>query len=100
MLILSGRVVYQPEDLASIRSAALEMVAASRAEDGCIEYEFSEVMGEPGVMRIFERWESREHLAVRGSTDHMATWRAAGAGIEAISRDLSIYEGEIAIEPL
>lgn len=76
------------------------MVAESRAEDGCIEYEFAEVMGEPGVMRIFERWESRDHLTAHGQTAHMAAWREATSGVEATSRELNIYEGDIAIEPL
>lgn len=100
MLIVSGRVTYQPEDLASILPDALEMVAESRKEDGCIEYEFAEVLGEPGVMRIFERWESRDHLARHGQTPHMTTWRAAATTVTALSRDLNTYEGDIDMQPL
>lgn len=100
MLIVSGRVTYQPADLQAVLPAAQEMVAESRKEDGCIEYEFAEVIGEPGVMRIFERWESRDHLAAHAETPHMATWRAAASAVDAVSRDLFTYEGDFEVKPL
>jgi quinol monooxygenase YgiN len=100
MLILSGTVKMEPQDIAEIRDAALVMIAATRAEEGCIEYEFSEVIGEAGTMRIFERWESVAALQAHFVAPHMAVWQEAMKGATVHSRDLARYEGISEIIPL
>ncbi|MFW2381475.1 MAG: putative quinol monooxygenase [Acidimicrobiales bacterium] len=100
MLILSGTVKMDPNDIAVIREAALAMIAATRAEAGCIEYEFSEVIGEPGSMRIFERWESVDALEAHFVAPHMAVWQEAMKSVTVHSRDLARYEGISDIIPL
>ncbi|MBT8240207.1 MAG: antibiotic biosynthesis monooxygenase [Acidimicrobiia bacterium] len=100
MLILSGTVKMNPDDIAVIKDAALTMIAATRAEDGCIEYEFSEVIGEPGTMRIFERWESVDALKAHFVAPHMAVWQDALKGATVHERDLARYEGITDIIPL
>ncbi len=100
MLILSGTVKMQPQDIAAIRDATLVMIAATRAEEGCIEYEFSEVIGEPGTMRIFERWESVDALQAHFAAPHMAEWQEAMKSVTVHSRDLARYEGISDIIPL
>ncbi len=81
-----------PGDVAKIEAAALEMMAATRAEDGCIEYEFSEVIGQPGTMRIFEKWESWDHLRAHFAVDHMTNWREAMKVVEVLERNISVYD--------
>jgi quinol monooxygenase YgiN len=100
MLILSGTVKMNPDDITVIKDAALAMIAATRAEDGCIEYEYSEVIGEPGTMRIFERWESVEALHAHFGAPHMAVWLDAMKKATVHSRDLARYEGITDIIPL
>jgi len=100
MLILSGTVKMNPDDIAVIEDAALAMIAATRAEEGCIEYEFSEVIGEPGTMRIFERWESVEALKAHFVAPHMAVWQEAMKAATVHSRNLARYEGISNIIPL
>ncbi len=100
MLILSGTVKMNPDDVAKIHDAALAMMAATREEDGCIEYEFSEVIGEPGTMRIFEKWESVAALEAHFVAPHMAVWREAMSAATVHSRDLARYEGIESIIPL
>ena len=100
MLILSGTVKMNPGDIAVIKDAALAMVAATRAEEGCIEYEFSEVIGEPGTMRIFERWESVDASMAHFTAPHMAVWQDALKDVTVHSRDLARYKGIADIIPL
>ncbi len=100
MLILSGTVKMDPDDISVIRGAALAMIAATRDEDGCIEYEFSEVIGEPGTMRIFERWESVAALEAHFVAPHMAIWQDAMKHVTVHSRSLARYEGISDIIPL
>ena len=100
MLILSGTVRMEPGDIPVIREAAIAMMAATRAEEGCLEYEFAEVIGEPGTMRIYERWESVEALEAHFEAPHMAVWREALNDVTVHSRDLARYEGISDIVPV
>ena len=39
-----------------------EVVAASRAEDGCIDYAYAEDMLDPGLIRVIEAWRDQAAL--------------------------------------
>lgn len=82
----------EPGDVAKIQEAALTMMAATRTEDGCIEYEFSEVIGQPGTMRIFEKWESWDHLRAHFAIEHMNDWREAMKAVQVLDRSISVYD--------
>jgi len=91
-LIVAGTVRVPPENLASIRPHMLAMLAASRAEDGCIEYSYAQDVAEPGLIRVFEAWRDQDALAAHFKTEHMATWRAAWPGFGVSDRRLFAYE--------
>lgn len=46
----------------AMRAFLTGVVTASRADPGCIDYEFHEVDGAPGTFVAYERWESRAAL--------------------------------------
>ncbi len=92
MLIVAGTVKMEPGDIAKMKDAAVEMMTATRGEDGCIEYEFSEVIGEPGTMRVFEKWESWDHLRAHFEVEHMGTWREAMKAVTVSERSISVYD--------
>ncbi len=100
MLILSGTITMPPEDVAKITDAAVTMMQATRAEVGCIEYEFAEVIGSPGTIRVYERWESVSALLAHFEAPHMADWQKAMATVTIGSRQLARYEGIDEIIPL
>lgn len=60
-------------------AAARDMLAATRAEDGCIRYDLMQNIEDPDRMTFVEEWESREHLSAHFETAHMAAWRTASA---------------------
>ena len=91
-MIVAGTVKMKPGDIAKVKDAAIEMMTATRAEDGCIEYEFSEVIGEPGTMRIFEKWESWDHLRAHFEAAHMAVWLEAMKAVSVTDRGISVYD--------
>jgi quinol monooxygenase YgiN len=70
----------------------LAMMAASRAEVGCREYAYALDVADPGLIRIFESWESRAPLEAHFKTDHMARWREAWPGFGLSDRALIAYE--------
>ena len=51
-------------------------------------------MAEPGLIRVYEEWESQAHLDAHMNTPHMAAWRAALGEIGVVARDVKILEGE------
>jgi quinol monooxygenase YgiN len=88
MIVVAGYLRLSPDTLEALRPLARETVLATRAEAGCIVYAFSEDMAEPGLLRIYEEWESAAHLDAHGQTPHIAAWRAALAKVEILDREL------------
>ena len=68
------------------------MVTASRAEDGCIAYAYSEDLLEPGLVHVNELWRDREALTAHFKTAHMANWRAAFPALRITSRELKLFD--------
>ena len=92
MLLIAGTVRVPPEKVAGLRLAAVAMIEASRAEDGCVQYAFAEDLREPGLIHISEVWRDRAALERHGASAHMAVWRKAGRDLGLGGRDLKIYE--------
>lgn len=91
-LIIAGTVRVPPENIARFRPHMLAMLAASRAEDGCIEYAYAEDVAEPGLIRVFEAWRDQAAIDAHFKAPHMAVWRAANAELGVFDRQLSLYE--------
>lgn len=87
MIIVHGKFPVKSE----MRSTAIEMMErmsdASKAEDGCISYEFYVGLSDPDTFLLFQEWDSMEALQSHFETDHM----------EEFLKDLpSILAGEVA----
>lgn len=58
-----------------LREVALDlmkqMAVASRAEEGCISYEFYVGLSDPNTLLLFQEWESVDALQGHFETDHM-----------------------------
>lgn len=91
MVIVMGTVRVDPEAIARLRPAMEAMMAASRAEDGCLTYAYALDLMEPGLVRVSELWTDRAALEAHFGTPHMATWRAALAG-QVRERDIKLYD--------
>lgn len=96
MLIVTGEVELAPGDVERIRAAAIAMMEATAAEPGCRFYRFYEDVGRPGVMRVYEEWESEEALAAHGRAPHMGVWRAALAEVGLLRREIWVLTGATA----
>ena len=69
-----------------------KMLAASRHEDGCIEYSYAVDVLDPGLVRIFEAWRDRAALDRHFQAPHLASWRQSWPAIGISDRKLSLYE--------
>ena len=91
-LIIAGTVRVPPENLERFRPHMQAMLAASRAEDGCLTYSYADDVAEPGLVRVFEVWRDRAAIEAHFKAPHMAPWRAAGAELGVFDRKLTLYE--------
>jgi quinol monooxygenase YgiN len=91
MLIIAGTFEVDPtrrDEFIAQRTAGMR---ESRTEHGCIDYVVSADPLEPGRVYLFERWESKEHLA-----PHLAKVRAPAtpdpSAVPVLSAELLQYE--------
>jgi quinol monooxygenase YgiN len=70
------------------------VIEATRREAGCRVYSFAEDLLEPGLIRIFEIWESRADLDAHAKAAHMDPWRAAVGAAGATGRDIRVFSAE------
>jgi quinol monooxygenase YgiN len=92
MILVIGTVRLPPENIGKTRAAMAAMVSASRAEDGCHEYAYSEDLLVPGLVRVTEVWRDREALRAHFTTPHMAVWRSVFPELQISDRNLKLYE--------
>ena len=74
-----------------------KVMLATRAEDGCIEYNYAEDVLDPGLIRVSELWASRAQLDAHMRTPHMAVWQQERNALGLSGRSISVFE---AGEPL
>lgn len=94
MIVVEGWVRLPPESVEKARGAMTDMIMASRAEDGCIDYAYALDVLEPGLVRVAERWTDRKALAAHFQTPHMARWREVIPTLGITERELRLYEAE------
>lgn len=61
----------KPGREAEMKAFLTDVVTSSRADPGCIDYEFHEVVDQPGTFIAYERWVSRAALDNHLSCDRM-----------------------------
>ncbi len=91
-LIIAGTVRVPPENIEAFKPHMLAMLAASRVEDGCLEYAYAQDVADPGLVRVYEAWRDQAALDAHFQTPHMATWRANWPSFGVSDRKLMAYE--------
>ena len=92
MVIIAGTVRVPPENAPALRPHQDAMLAASRAEDGCLTYSYAIDVQDPGLIRVFEVWRDQAAIDAHFKAPHMATWLAANAELGVFDRKLTLYE--------
>lgn len=87
-----GQFRIPPENMERAREPMRTVMEATRAEDGCVEYNYAEDLLEPGLIRVSEVWESRAQLAAHLKTPHMAVWAEERAALGLNGRAITVYE--------
>ena len=92
MLVIAGIVRIDPDRLGEAVPAAVEMMEETRKEAGCISYTFSNSLSEPGVIHIFEEWDSQEALDAHFKAPHMAVFQGKMGGFGVKEMKVQKYE--------
>lgn len=91
-VIIAGTMRLPPENLTALKPHMSTVLAASRAEDGCVTYSYAEDVAEPGLIRVYEVWRDQAAIEAHFKAPHMAPWRAACAEHGVSDRKLVAYE--------
>jgi quinol monooxygenase YgiN len=92
VIIVSGRFRLPPERLAEARPAMEKVIAASLAEPGCRAYSYAKDVGEAGLFRVYEEWDSRDALDAHFAAVHMREWQETRAALGFHDRSVSAYD--------
>ncbi len=95
-VVVVGQFRFPPERMEEARPIMRKVMESTRAESGCIEYNYGEDVLDPGLIRVSEVWESRAHLDAHMQTAHMATWQQERAALGLTGRSIAVFEAQAA----
>jgi quinol monooxygenase YgiN len=88
----------RPEMVEEARSAAIQMVEASRAEPGCNEYGFTpaspRTLADPRVLVLTDEWASEEALQAHLATPSFAAFAELLARVIAAPPDFRRFDAQ------
>lgn len=90
MLIVAGHFRVAPENRAAFLENRRASIAQSRGEQGCHAYTFSADVIDPGLVHLYERWESRQDLAAHAAANRASPRPADGFAV--LESDVQQYE--------
>jgi quinol monooxygenase YgiN len=93
MIIIAGTLTFDPAKADALAEGFDKMQAASLAEPGCLAYDYYLHRSEPGVVLMFEKWESDEALAAHMQSPHMAEFGQVMGTIGIKGADVKKYSG-------
>lgn len=88
MIVITGEIEFHPEDAWPAMSAALEMMEASAAEDGCYVYRFYSDLVNLRCFRVYEEWRDEAALKAHNESAHMAAFQAKLGSLRVLRRRL------------
>ena len=99
MLVIIGTFRLPPEMLGDAWPVMQEMIEASQAEEGCINYSYAQDLLEPGLIRVNEAWVDADALEAHQVSEHLEEWRANWDRLGIHDRDLYVIEDGV-IKPV
>ena len=76
-IVLFARLKVKKEAVEAAKQSALVIVADSRAEAGCLNYDFHQAIDDETVFLWHETWTDREAIEAHGNSKHFAEFSAA-----------------------
>ncbi len=92
MIIVAGTIELPSEHAPAMAALARECMEITRTEDGCAAYNLTRSVERPGEMHVYEEWESLDHLAAHGKSDHLKRFREGLAKLGEPKRRIRKFE--------
>jgi quinol monooxygenase YgiN len=91
LILVTGHFRVAPENVERLRPHARRTMEETRKEKGCILYAYGEDLGDPGLMRVVERWEDWPSLEAHLKAPHLMAWRAVLKEIGVLDREVTAH---------
>ncbi len=75
VLSLIAEMKAKPGREAALEAVLRDLLAPTRAEAGCMNYDLHVAVEEPGRFVFYENWETRGHWEAHNNSGHIATFR-------------------------
>ena len=92
MIIVTGVIELDPEDVWPAMTAAARMVAATEEEPGCLTYRFYQDISNQQRFRVYEEWADEAALKAHFAAPHMAEFRSKLKKLRVIERKIVKFE--------
>jgi quinol monooxygenase YgiN len=94
MIVVVGQFRMPADAMAAARPLMEKVMLATRAEPGCVEYNYAEDVLDPGLIRVSEIWHSRDQLTAHLQTDHMRTWGEERIALGLSGRAIKVFNAD------
>ncbi|MBP2656354.1 MAG: Antibiotic biosynthesis monooxygenase [Firmicutes bacterium] len=94
MLVVIAKLMVKPEKKAELFSLAQPLIAATRAEQGCISYTLLDDRNDPNACFFLEEWIDKAALEQHLNTAHICEWHKKSADLLAGKMDLKLFQAE------
>lgn len=98
MIIVMGTVRVPVENIEAIRPMMAKVIAATLAEDGCIQYAYAQDVLDPELIHIAEKWHDKAALEAHFKMPHMKTWAEERATLGLFERKIRMFECDEGVE--
>lgn len=92
-ILVTGYFDIDPAHREAAAAAATAVMEATRAEDGCVRYDYSEALDKPGRIHVSEEWASQAAMDAHMATAHLAEFMGAVGGFGVTGASLTKWDG-------
>ena len=83
-LTIVANVTAKPDKIDLVKTELEKLIAITRAEAGCLQYDLHQDNEDPAHFLFYENWESRELWQAHMSAQHLQDYMAATDGAVAV----------------
>ena len=80
-LTIVAHIIAKADKIEPVKAELLKLIAPSREDQGCVQYDFHQDNENPAHFMFYENWESRELWQEHMATAHLAEFKAATDGM-------------------
>src|SRR5262245_22276721 len=89
---VAARITARPGHELRVRDELHRLLAPTRAEEGCLNYDLHEETDRPGQFLLHETWTSEAHLRRHLESAHIGAWRAVAHDLLAQPIEITLWK--------